>query len=426
MSKFNQFWCVFMAVCLTACSVATPITPSPYFQSSTQPAQGISESDSSTPPDQDTPVVVLKTGNPEFALTAFFEKGETLIAMTETDAAGEVVDVTGAIYIAPDGRSIAVYFENGLPIRAIAEGHLIEFYNFTDSTVDVVIVAPDGTVTTQAGIPFDAQKIYQVNRPAGNNSSGGHLAALSLATQDKDIDWIQFASTALGAFSCAATIASGGTLSVLFGVGCAFFVYTTYFQATEQEIPVIVEGGDNVVSAINCGSEIARKDAMAISDCGKLVIDAAKSIQESSSQIYEKQKRVVEEVKLKPSIKPVENSLSCFDPSLTPEERANCGQHSYESVNEVTSGNCFIELEDGSKSKSRTQTSSKTFYFSVGGVENVTQHGLITNLQKTSPNTYVAKYGEAGTQTLVFDLSGFAWSSTDPSCSFLVTAKLIR
>lgn len=332
MLKCRQILCILIVFTL-ACNVVTP-KPSPF---PAQPAQGTSDANTSAPPNQAVPIVILKTKNPDFALMALFEKGETLIAMTTTNATGEVVDVTGVIFIAPDGRSIAVYFENGLPVRAIAEGHVVEFYNLTESTVDVVIVAPDGTVTTQADVPFDAKKIYQVNKTSLNNPGGRPLAAISLAAQNQDIDWIQFASTAFGAFSCAATIASGGTLSLLFGVGCAFFVYTTYFKMTEQEIPILVEVGDNTIGAVACGVELAEKNVMAVPDCGKLVLDAARTIQESSSQTYEKQKRVVEEIKLNSSVSPIGMPLPCSDSSLTAEEKINCGIHTYNKIRTVTS-----------------------------------------------------------------------------------------
>ncbi|MBI5933078.1 MAG: hypothetical protein HY867_05175 [Chloroflexi bacterium] len=351
MKNSTKFLCILISICLIACSgmTITLSTPSASSQSPEQPAQGVPDSTSSTPPNQDTPIVVLKTKNPDFALVALFENRETIIAMTQTTETGEIVDVTGAIFIAPDGRSIAFYFENGLPVRAIAEGHVIEFFNFTDTTVDIVIVAPDGTVTTQSNIPFDGQKIYKINESALNRpGNSGHLAMVRLTTKNTDFDWVQFASTALGAFSCAATIASGGTLSLLFGISCGIFVYTTYFQVTEKEPPLLVEVGDSTISVIGCGSEIVeRQYVMAVADCGKLVIDTAQSIQSSSNQTYEKQKRVIEEIKLKSSSSPIGDTLPCSDTKLTPEEQANCGTHSYQKTATKTSYCSIMELSNG-------------------------------------------------------------------------------
>lgn len=257
-------------------SINTPQPSNPDIPNPDQPTV--------TPLGQDSPTqtVVVMTGDPNYAQMAFFPDRSILVEKTSVDGAGNIQDLTGAIFIAPNNETIDLTIENGLPVRAVAQGYLVEFSNFTGSRVDVSVTAPDGTRTVTPDVPFDMNKIEAVSAhpAAGQMALVGWNASPRLAD---DIDWVLFASTALGAFSCAATIGSGGTLTVLFGVGCGIFLYTTYMRATGQDAPVLVQGAGLGVSAINCGTGLGAQNPIAISTCSKLVVDVADKVQSATA-----------------------------------------------------------------------------------------------------------------------------------------------
>jgi hypothetical protein len=393
---------VFIVLCLLSCSAGVPAPTNPLDPAN--PSAASRQPVEDPPPNAHEPVVVLRAEDPNFALVALFQNHETIIAMTKTNEADQVVDVTGAIFVAPDGRSIVVYFENGLPVRAIAEGHSIEFYNFTESTVDIAIVAPDGTVTNQTNIPFDRQKIHTVSPSAAYPTHGGHLASPVLPASDADFDWIQFASTALGAFSCAATIATGGTLGILFGVSCGIFIYTSYFQITEQEPPLKVDLGDQGSGLVSCGADfVEKKYVMAAADCGKLILDTSTAIGKESTSTYEKQTKVLEEYNLKSNKKPIGRPKTC--PDLTPEECVNLGKHQYHITTVVNHTKGY----DPSKSCRGPFDEMRKITVSFSDVtvttEGVWWFGKLTYL-KEGPNKYISTYPD-WVYALAFTPTGF-------------------
>jgi len=89
--------------------------------------------------------IPISTGNPDFAVAALAENGEKLAVKTKTDSSGNIIDVEGAVWITPDDEVIVLYLDDsGLPEKIIAQEHVVIYSNYTNSSVDIAIVSPNG------------------------------------------------------------------------------------------------------------------------------------------------------------------------------------------------------------------------------------------------------------------------------------------
>lgn len=361
------------------------------------------------------PIIVLATGYANYPRIALFNGGEVLVPLAEINAEGQVTNVSGVVFIAPDGRSITLYFENGLPVRAIAEDHLIQFENFTGSAVDITVIAPDGAINKKEQVPFD---INQVS-PMGSRTSI-YLASMAKKPSYKDINWLSFASTALGVFSCAATVATGGALSVLLGVSCGILIYTTYLAIVEKDPPVQIESAGLVVSSTNCALGIIQKEPLAASECVTTVIDviqiATKKSQETEQKLVtmaganpDTRSELVIEATVEPVPMPAPAS-ECAGLNLTPEECANYGMHEYKlvSCNSEQSGTC---LSQTNLCDYIEQTKKSYFAFSNMEWVNAGLNTYSTEYNETRNNVPYGygTYNEVihSTNTTIFTADGF-------------------
>ncbi|MEO2005003.1 MAG: hypothetical protein ABGY41_13000, partial [Candidatus Poribacteria bacterium] len=140
------------------------------------------------------------TGNPNIPVIAAHEGGETLAALSDDGRT-----VTGGVYTTKDGDSLVVWGgPDGLPRRAQGNGAIFLFENYTDSTVDVAIIGPDGSTEVLRGVAVDIPAtVGQAPRLIGMSPRAADLT-LSRA--------IRGTSVFISIGACAATDA----LSVLF------------------------------------------------------------------------------------------------------------------------------------------------------------------------------------------------------------------
>jgi hypothetical protein len=267
-------------------AIAPTNTSTPMQTASPAPTSTQTE----TIPEAQPGVVVINTGDPEFADAAVFRGGGVLVAMTETDATGSVTDVTGAIFITPDGKSIVMDFENGLPARAIVEDHLVEYSNYTDSTVDITVVSPDGTVSTNRSIPFDASKIHKVTAGLSPNNPG-HFQFVDFSSigLPKDVDWMWYASTVLGVGGCAIAVILLHDVSLLADAACALFVINKYFELTGKEAPLLLKGTGLVASGVSCNLGLFSNNPVEFTKailvaCNKFLLDLTREIRKSAQK----------------------------------------------------------------------------------------------------------------------------------------------
>lgn len=226
----------------------------------------------------DSDMVIINTNDPNYGVVISHKNGEALILSTENGTDGNIANVTGATWISPDGASITVYFEGGLPTHAvISESYVIFEYN-NDNSANITIIAPDGSKSNQPNVPIDIQPIPNLDQNSNQSKGTPHLASFTNQNYEMTTkDWAREVSIALGLFSCSVSIGSGGSLSILTGAGCAATIYTIWSTSQAEESPVL-DAGATGISGFACGFGIARKDPISVADCASGLIDLGSRI----------------------------------------------------------------------------------------------------------------------------------------------------
>lgn len=88
----------------------------------------------------------------DFSYIAAHEEGEAfVISTTQSDTAVEKV-----VYLnEKDDVNIVIWFnEMNLPLKAYSKEHVILFENYTEETVDIAVIGPNGDTDIQKGIPL--------------------------------------------------------------------------------------------------------------------------------------------------------------------------------------------------------------------------------------------------------------------------------
>jgi hypothetical protein len=118
------------------------------------------------------------------------------------------------------------------------------------------------------------------------------------------------------------------------------------------------------------------------------------------------------------------DKYGCDNPLLTPEEVANCGQHTYSVEGNQVEGDCYYKLEDGSRVHSFSKKESYTITFDSGTVKTIGKNSESVSIQ-ISPNTY--EFREDDTITLTtFTLDGWIDEFTWDSCKDIEVATIIK
>jgi hypothetical protein len=247
------------------------------------------------PPKSSTPIstaitndadfLVMKTNDPDFRAVSIHKNGEVLAAMTESGPNNTITSVKGAVYMSPKGEAVTIFLgADGLPARAVVAGKLVRFANYTDKTVDITVVSSDGSLSENEKLPINEENIrwlrdqHQVSQGTSHlmkiNSTGEKLSAR---------DALKMASIGFGIFSCAATFATGGTLGVLFGIGCASTLVGIWMElhpADNVATLDAVSGGQLIVGSFQCAGGVIASDPMSVADCAALITDAADNVLE--------------------------------------------------------------------------------------------------------------------------------------------------
>lgn len=110
------------------------------------------------------------------------QNGERLTATTQTGSAGQITKVTGATFILPNGSSAVVFTGNdGLPARAVFGDVVALLANYTNNTVDVAIIAPNGAITVTRRVSVDGNALSDLKTlpPTLSTSSLGSTLSLT-------------------------------------------------------------------------------------------------------------------------------------------------------------------------------------------------------------------------------------------------------
>jgi hypothetical protein len=412
---------ILLVFTILACSVFSP-------NGETSPSGQVIDSD----------MLIINTNNPNYGIVLSNQNGEALLLATETRNDGTVTNVKSATWISPEKDSITVYFDNGLPTYAVAYGNIVIFEYNLDNTVNVKIIAPDGTQSNQPNVPIDLQKIPKTQTTSMPDGGSSHLAMITMQPDEMTSkEWGRFASIAFGVFSCTATIASGGTLSILFGVGCAATIYTIWATSQGEESPVLESSATGVLVG-QCAIGIAEKNPISAADCASAVIDIGSKFTEASNDVVLHNQAVIPTKELSSQSESTTPNADpeCAQLKLTPEECANFGIHEYSFITKTSNKECSNATNEGKVSVNITITSNGfngIYTYEKGAVIEESWTKIEPNSYSTSSSYYndADDYGDASI-TINMNSDGFStiseytYNSGTHNCTWYGEYTLIK
>ncbi|MEL7360519.1 MAG: hypothetical protein AAFN13_00460 [Bacteroidota bacterium] len=169
-------------------------------------------------------MAVAETGDARVPIVAAHRDGDVIAPLIDP-ASGAV---QGGVFISEEGGSFYVELGNdGLPIKAYANGFTILFENFRSALVDVAFIAPDGEIEIVRDVAFDANLL---DGPPGRASS----MARAQASAEAFGSWSEALETigaGISIASCAvaatAAVGTSGAAIPIAGVICTSAVVKT-------------------------------------------------------------------------------------------------------------------------------------------------------------------------------------------------------
>ncbi len=155
--------------------------------------------------------------------------------MVDTDQNLMVVKDDSVTWQAPDGSNFAIFYDgSGLPTRAVENGSVILYDNWTSTTVDIAIISPDGSYSVFRELSVDPSQISALGWPLRSAFETHNFTNQNLATV---LRWgSRLVSAGLCGFAIGGAIASAGATFPAAAWACASTVIT---------IGVILTSGDN-------------------------------------------------------------------------------------------------------------------------------------------------------------------------------------
>ena len=196
---------------------------------------------SDSPPTSKPTDLPAPTNEPDFALYAgFTERKEIpfIILHPSGEKLGVIQDVpssrnTGVVWISSKGEATVIYTdENGLPITAVIGEDIIQYSNYTESTVDITIVTQDGNRESfQATLDTNLlKKITAFARPSAIPVAYSINNVNPPYQQDLGIAMMKFGLYAFGAAMCIGGIPATSVAPILIvyvAEACAGTILTT-------------------------------------------------------------------------------------------------------------------------------------------------------------------------------------------------------
>ena len=215
------------------------------------------------------------TGNPNIPVIVAHEGGEQLAVLSDD---GQTV--TGGVYTTKDGDSLVVWAgPDGLPRRAQGNGATLLFENYTDSTVDVAILGPDGSTEILRGIAVDmpatvgqAPGLVKLSPVAGDVTLSGQIRGVSI-----------FLSIAGCAASAALAVASSGLTLPVFLHACGAAIISVGLALVAETNPELAESAGAIGTVVSVAGCVAGGDA---GSCVSVIADiAARDIEAAEDEV---------------------------------------------------------------------------------------------------------------------------------------------
>lgn len=396
---------------IVACSIFTPTTAN---QPSIQNEDSQNQVSAGFTDDEELPFIILHQNGEQLAVTQDFNSKEK----------------TGIVWVSPEGDSVVIFADkDGNPKGAVVGDDILLYSNFTENTVDITILHPDGSSEVFSNLEIDTTLI---NKVKSKSSSPYNLASFSnqnLLLQTQDDFWnfwdnvfivVGFASClsafilGAGAGAAAGGAPSGGvgavpgatagaiaTFAILVGLCGSVIVDTVIKTADAYNIDILPLKTASFIKDLNDCQKRKLLDWIA---CGKTLTTILKTMREVAEE------RVTNNSEGKVIFEIQANSQStqppdCAQLNLTPEECANYGQHTYQSKS------CTINASEGWKC-------GCDLFVEEGYIQELNHSAEffsgLSDWKKVSPNTYsFQQTGGMGTetQTRIFNENGLSYVS---------------
>lgn len=158
-------------------------------------------------------IAAALTDDEQIGIVAVHENGEMLGVMVERDPIGEIQAVDGVVWRSPQGDWMVMYLDqDGLPERAIANDTVLLYSNYTTDTVDVVAVAPDGSIKGATTMPYDRAALQDAR--AMTPSQSGIVLASARVESKEMLQFLKLASLTVSVFTCAVGVMCVPTAAV--------------------------------------------------------------------------------------------------------------------------------------------------------------------------------------------------------------------
>jgi len=208
-------------------------------------------------------IVVVETGDPQVPIVAIHESGSGIaVLFDETQN-----KLQGAVYFSEKGDEFTVLVgEDGLPTQAFANGYVLLYENYTDHSVDIAIISPEGEIEVFRNISWSAPKqAYRATMRASSEEEDGFLAAA--------IGTLNVAGTAASIGSCVLSMAAPKFWETTAACGSA--ITDTALLADSSSVPLWKQKGWDIVSI---GYNLAGCAAQNYVSCASVGITSAKNV----------------------------------------------------------------------------------------------------------------------------------------------------
>jgi uncharacterized protein YegL len=225
------------------------------------------------------------TDDLDYAAIAVHKNGEKLVAMTETDESGNVINVTGAVWLSPDGDAFVVYNSaDGLPERAVFGDYIVLFLSYSDDSVDVALISPDGSTQVTKDVPVDPEQLSQLQ---ARGPSVGVLASPINRPYQGDglslVETLKLAALGISVAGCVtAVIMSAGIAAPL----CAAAVVSAVSLLVPEDNVALSATGKSL-GAIGCGG------LLDTGSCISLALDITADVASLANQDVESQEPAI-------------------------------------------------------------------------------------------------------------------------------------
>jgi len=182
---------------------------------------GCSKSTNPKKPDPDLKLITVSDADTDVALILENKQYEKIVVMADKTSNGDILSITGGAYVDSSGNSCAFWFgDDGLPEYMVANSWLFRLYNYTENTVDLIGIDPNGNwnhwleVAVNAEV-LDSLRGLMASRPVSfsaeetvkNTFTGGKLSESAFEYSD----FVHWVTMGIEAAACVIGIATAET-----------------------------------------------------------------------------------------------------------------------------------------------------------------------------------------------------------------------